>query len=1030
MSQVTFGSGLFSGFDIASVVDALVEASRGTANRLETRVQSLQGQQSGLQVLEASLLSLSVSSQLLGSRSQFESISSSNSDPAQVQAVAGNDAVPGSYQFQSIRKSSAHQLLSRGFTNSHTQAVGEGQVVIATGGRVGTSTRLDALNGGDGISRGSIRITDRSGQSADIDLSNAFTVDEVVEAINQNGTISVFASVSGGRFVLTDLSGDTAADLKVAEVGGGSTAADLGLLKSVGSDTLQGADVYELTADFTLDQLNDGNLVHRVAGVPDLRVVAGDGTQFDVTLDDAQSLADVVDAINGHEDNGGLVVASLADGRLQLVDTSGGPGSPTVQDINSSSVVRALGLDVIADGSTLTGRKLLAGMNSVLLHNLNGGQGIGQTGQISVTDRAGNTAVLDLTGAESLDEVLTAINSAVTGGGTKLQLDARVNDAGNGILITDTSGQAGNLVIADVGGSTLAADLNIDADTAGDQVGSGSLALRYVNQATTLADYAPDGKAVSEGKFRIIDSAGNQADIAVTAGTKTVGDVIQRINSASGISVRAELNATGDGFVIIDEAGGPDPLRIEELVENGSSGTTAADLRLLGEAELIGGVSQVTSRRATVIDVQQGDTLDKLVEQINAGNGIAQASLFNDGSAFNSTRLTLTSATSGVAGRLVVDTGGLDLGLSTVGHGRDALLQVGTGAAKFLVSSGTNTFNDAVQGIDVTVLQPGDAPAVVNVARDTARPLNALKDFAAKYNSLVDTAAQLTKFDFEANTKGVLQGSNVVLRITSRLQSFINRRVGAPGDPYRSLADVGVRLAGDGKLTIDETKLKAAINDNPDALTEMFLGETIPTEGSTPLSLLRDGQGIQLGTLKVTDRGGASAEIDLSGAQTLDDVLAAINGAGVAVTAKLENSRIVITDNSGGDGTLRIEEVAGGKVAGDLGLLKSSNTSTLTGNTLERNTHGLFEHLKSTLDSMTDPFTGSFALERNALQTSQDSLTARIGQLDEMLALKRERLTRQFINMDAILGQLNSQQLAISRISQLNIQPVGKGILS
>ncbi len=63
--------------------------------------------------------------------------------------------------------------------------------------------------------------------------------------------------------------------------------------------------------------------------------------------------------------------------RLQLQDLTGGGGSSDfkVEDINDAKVVRQLGLDATAQGTTLTGNRLLAGLNSVLLRNLNGGQG-------------------------------------------------------------------------------------------------------------------------------------------------------------------------------------------------------------------------------------------------------------------------------------------------------------------------------------------------------------------------------------------------------------------------------------------------------------------------------------------------------------------------------------------------------------------------------------------------------------------------------------------------------------------------------
>ena len=76
---------------------------------------------------------------------------------------------------------------------------------------------------------------------------------------------------------------------------------------------------------------------------------------------------------------------------------------------------------------------------------------------------------------------------------------------------------------------------------------------------------------------------------------------------------------------------------------------------------------------------------------------------------------------------------------------------------------------------------------------------------------------------------------------------------------------------------------------------------------------------------------------------------------------------------------------------------------------------------EATVDSLTDPFTGTFALEVGALQQSVASLTTRIEQLDEIIEVRRERMLLEFINMETILSALASQQQAISGISRLTI---------
>lgn len=824
MGTIRAGTGLISGIDSANIVEQLISLQRAPIVRLENRVAQFQQTDAALKTLEANLLTFSAATQTLSTKSIFEALTVSNSDQSQLAATTDSSAAPGFYQFQTVRLASTAQVLSKGYANSDSQSVGAGTIVISNGGHLDRPTTLDVLNSGSGVRQGTIRITDRSGASADVDLSDVHNVEEVLDAINQDNTISVTASTLGGRLILEDTSGATNTNLTVIDLNGGHTAEDLGIAQSVSADTLNGAEVYQVTGEFTLEQINDGNGLRLLKGAPDIRITLTDDTQIEVNLDDAVSINDVVLAINDHEDNGGKLQAAFVDGHLELTDSSGGGGSSTfaIEDINNTDVVGQLGLEAAATGTSITGRRLVPGINSTLLANLRGGQGIDQTGTVTVTDRTGASASLDLSGVDSLDQVLAAINSAETGGGTKLQLNARVNSAGTGIEVIDTSGaSASNLIIADVGGSTLADQLGISIDAAQSSVDSGSLGRRYVSYATTIDDYAPDGAAVTPGSIRITDSNGGVAVVDISSAVKNIGDVLQRINSEAGIAVTAELNETGDGFVLIDEAGGAGTLNVEDVDND-----TAADLRLLGDSVVGGdGKQRITSRFATVIEVEAGDSLEDVADKINDASGYVSASVFDDGSSFNSFRLRLTATASGSAGRLAYEDGGLNLGLSTSVEGRDGLLRIGGDVGSgFLISSHDDQFEQAFTGIDIDVKKVGFSPAEITVSRDDAKIENALQSFVDGFNTFVDAANELTKFDTTTNERGILQGSGVVLRARSRLDSLVSKRFSGFGE-FDSLIDLGIRTNSSGKLTFDKDRFAEALAEDRDAVAEFVLRE-------------------------------------------------------------------------------------------------------------------------------------------------------------------------------------------------------------
>ncbi len=909
MGAIRSTVGLASGIDSGSIINSLITLQSTPIIRLQNRITDLTTTQTGLKTLEASLLTLSTSIQDLAKEATFNALNIDNTDSDQLTITADKTATQGTYQFRTLRTASTFSSLSRGYANSDTTTVGTGQLVIQKGGFLDEPTTLDALNAGNGVRRGKINITDRSGASATIDLSATQTIDDVLDTINNNSSISVTASTDDDGLVLTDTSGSTSTNLTVIDLNGGFTAEDLGIEQSVSSSTLTGDSVYTITGDFTLGQINDGNEIRLLNGAPDIKITLTDDSTIEVNLDGSATINDIIAKINDNEDNAGKVTATIENGALKLVDNTGGGGSSALQveDINDSNAVRQLGLDATAAGTTLTGNRLIAGLNSVLIRNLRGGQGIDQLGQISVTDRQGFTATLDLTNAESLDEVVQAINGAEDGSFNKLALTATINANGNGIVITDSSGaSASNLVIADVGGSTLAAQLGITIDSATTSVESNDLDLRHVNSATSLSDYAPDGSGIEVGSIKITDSQGNEAVVDISGAVKNVGDVIQRINAATGISVTAQLNETGDGFIVIDEAGGAAQLKIED-----QGSTTAADLRILGTGTTgTSGKSEINSRFAAIIDVASTDSLDDIVKNINDAVGFVSASVLNDGSSITPFRLSLTSGTSGAGGRILIDDGGLNLGLNNVSKAQDALLQVGANIeSAFVKASSTNSFSDALAGIDVDVKSTGTSNAEVTITIDSENIKSVVEKFVKDYNSFISQSLALTKFTPGASvddpvTRGPLQGQGIVFRLDSRLQSLVTKIYPSTNSTLQSLAEIGIRLDVDGKLTINEDRLDTIINEQPEDLANFFLA---------------------------------------------DDT-------GFAALAK------------------------------------------------------------DTVDTFTDSISGSFTIESKSLQSTIDLLNSRVGDLQDILDIKKDQLIRQFANMETIISQLQSQQNALSSI--------------
>src|SRR5580704_13967303 len=215
--------GPVSGINYQNLITALEASQQRQVTDVQNDIAAIEGQQTGYQTLEANLAPVTTAIQSLAPPSAFQTFQVQLSDPTQLNVTAGSSAAPGSYQFQALQLASTQTDLSQGFVNATSQTIGTGTLTISAGGGLAPATLLGALNGNAGVQAGKIRITDAAGHATTVDLSNAYTVNDVINAINNNGVAEVTASTSGGHLVITDESGGSGT-LTVGNVSGGHTA--------------------------------------------------------------------------------------------------------------------------------------------------------------------------------------------------------------------------------------------------------------------------------------------------------------------------------------------------------------------------------------------------------------------------------------------------------------------------------------------------------------------------------------------------------------------------------------------------------------------------------------------------------------------------------------------------------------------------------------------------------------------------------------------------------------------------------------
>ncbi|MEE9212030.1 MAG: flagellar filament capping protein FliD [Phycisphaeraceae bacterium] len=1155
---ITSGVGLISGIPIADLIDQLMALEARPKTIVENRNAVLQAQQIAFQDINAKLLSLKFSAAGLTSSSSFNATTAATSDESAITVSSGNGATPGTYQFTVNRLVGSQQTITRGFIDTNATPITTQAATLTfenARARLDAETLLSQLNGGDGISRGFIRITDRSGASALIDLTSVVSADEVVQKINTALDINVIASVNGDAFQITDNTGSTLSNLIVQDVGLNGTATSLGIAANVAADTITGTAVNTIGDNTLLASLNDGNGVGNRSGLDDLRLSLQDASTVDIDLDGLSRLEQVIDAINTA--SAGTVTASVdASGTaLQLTDNTSGVATFVVSALNSSTAAADLGIlgtDDDADG-VITGQRLVAAINSKLLRNLNGGTGVGfaannvvilqgstlladlfdgaglnttgtvatdilirsrQTaaenfqidvdalttvqdlidafdsatagkvtlsiednalratdntggtsdltiadinasfaiadlgltvinapvdtvlgvdtsplptnltgsgpGPIDITNRAGVTTQVDLSTAASVSDMLDLINAAAAG------VTATLNDAGYGILLTDTTGGSGNLTIADVGGGITALSLGIAGSVASDTVDSGSLQFQYITESSRLTDLG-----VASGKFIITDSSGVSATVDLTQGNEvTIADVLAEINSR-GLSINARINDNGDGILIEDTGPGTLAITVEE-----SGSTTARDLGILGQATAPGndldgsfektisiagetllttttlsalnggdGVNiesasddfSITTRDGTTynLNLDGATTIQDVIDAIStatAGNVTATINSLNTG-------LRLSDSTSGSSTFEVKDlndsTAATDLGILKADGNDDGIIDGGTVVEVTTLQDLVNQINDANVGVAATIINDGSTGAPFRLSL-TAETAGKAGGFIFDDGTLDLAPATLA----EARDAVVFFGSpdtaNAII-ITSS-SNTLNDVI--PG------ATLNLHMTSDSPVEIAISRDDNAIVDAVSKLVTNFNSVIQTIDNFDSFNSETEERGLLLGDPTANSVRAALFRMFINRNTDLTSQFSSL-------------SQIGITVSSGGAGLDFDESKFRNALDANRDAIEQLFTFKQTDDDNEVTAAGIGVRIDQLLERLTDANTGLVQNRVDALDAQVRLNNDRIEQLDVLLAAKRARLEFEFVAMERALATLQTQSLALASFRPL-----------
>lgn len=347
-------------------------------------------------------------------------------------------------------------------------------------------------------------------------------------------------------------------------------------------------------------------------------------------------------------------------------------------------------------------------------------------------------------------------------------------------------------------------------------------------------------------------------------------DLWKEINTSL-LSLKTKLNSISTGADLIKKKA----VSSDDTIFTASAGTSASNstyninVATLAKTQRVVGTSQGTAALnlngnftindgtyTSTINVVATDTLSTIMSKINSAKDTVDptkslqvsASIVNNTlvlehkktGAANSMTLTDAVNTPGSTGTdEILESLGILTDVKAIATEQQAATDAQFTVNGISVTRSTNTgLTDVINGVTLTLKKEGaGATGTLTVQNDFDASLANIKDWVNQYNSTIDLVGTRLSEDTVKNaasdtlkSKGLLKGDQVLSGIKNQLrQNTSNPVVGLA--VYDRLSKIGITSTADdygksGRLVIDETKLKEALEANPDEVVKLFTNNT------------------------------------------------------------------------------------------------------------------------------------------------------------------------------------------------------------
>ena len=350
---------------------------------------------------------------------------------------------------------------------------------------------------------------------------------------------------------------------------------------------------------------------------------------------------------------------------------------------------------------------------------------------------------------------------------------------------------------------------------------NGILTLVPLNHSEINVTMDAGTQTVFGGTGAMSNTGQEQMDISLTAGM-TLEQIVDAINDSA-------VNDDGDGNTLVTASfvlGDNDDYYIRLSATSGGN-SADSEISVSGfdwiAADTTVAISQ--GEATMVVSAAPGTSYEEMAALINDAedNPGVTAAIIDNGDTDAPFQMTLTANNTGEAARISLSN--FAAMTQVTGSGEETL------NARFTVdgiaySRQANTaITDVISGVTLDLKNLGESTLNIEVSHESVK-----ENIVAMVEGFNDLISYVTGTQAEddteedADTESPLDGLTNANRIVYQLKSLLTSVLDLDTD-YTSLADIGLDIARNGTISIDEDVLDQAIATDPDAISALFLGD-------------------------------------------------------------------------------------------------------------------------------------------------------------------------------------------------------------